>query len=97
MSLENRFRSHQGYARMLTERKNGIHGYMMQQGINNFQIKPLEILHFCKSRLQMRKMEQEWPKFWNPVFNIRESVYDFEVEENPVFLNHLIKCTCTIK
>src|SRR3954471_4159634 len=73
MSLTDPLRSHKGRARTVLPRT-GIHGFMYEQGIKQFDIQALEILENCVSRKQMREIEDEWIKFLQPVFNDRRAI-----------------------
>ena len=94
--LDKRLRSHRAQALLNMETWNGIHSYMLAQGPDHFEIQALEVLDNCVNRNQLKKMEEEWRRFLNPVFNTKSAYpnLDQEVDSYPAFYDYVLTCTC---
>jgi predicted GIY-YIG superfamily endonuclease len=99
--LKVRFSKHLTYTRNKFEKGSGIHKFMAQEGLENFDIAPLEILENCYSREQMMEMEEELRQVFKPVFNMSTSSASvlsqdpFELPFVQTILSYLgVKCTC---
>lgn len=97
--LAQRLRSHRAQALLNIESCYGIHTYMLEQGVHNFTIRALEVLDHCVNRNQLKKMEEQWRSYLNPVFNRKRAFVEDDAEEVPPFLDYVtpidqVPCTC---